>query len=196
VRLAEANTFFGGGVPNVGNAFGTAFWVIDFMFTCALAGCTGANLHSGGSGPGYTPIAERQGALVEARPEYYGMLMFAQAAQGISMESVVVLVPSAAINVSAWGVQRDDGGLNAILINKDANRSISVELTTNISASRFDPLWLRGTDLSASSGQTLGGVAIGSDASWTPLPQEPLNASNGSLIVQLPPASAVLLRSL
>ena len=194
VRLAEANTFFGGGVPNVSNAFGTAFWVMEFLFTCAVAGCTGANLHSGGSGPGYTPIAERQGTLVEARPEYYGMLMFAQAAQGIPMSGVVV--PSAPINFSAWGVQRDDGGLNAILINKDAERSISVDIATNIAASRFDPLWLRGTALSASTGQTLGGVAIGNDASWTPQPQEPLIASDGALIVQLPPASAVLLRSL
>jgi hypothetical protein len=195
-RLAEANSFFGGGVPNVSNAFGTAFWVMDFLFICALAGCTGVNLHSGGSGPGYTPIAERQGTLVEARPEYYGMLMFAQAAQGIPMDGVVVLAPLATINFSAWGVQRDDGGLNAILINKDEKRSISVNIATNNAANRFDPLWLRGTALSASTGQTLGGVAIGNDASWTPQPQEPLLASNGALKVLLPPASAVLLRSL
>ena len=59
VRLAEANSFYNGGVPNVSDAYGTALWVMDFIFICALAGCTGVNMHGGGSGPGYTPIADR-----------------------------------------------------------------------------------------------------------------------------------------
>ena len=112
------------------------------------------------------------------------------------MDSVVVLVPSAAINFSAWGVQRDDGGLNAVLINKDENRSISVNIATNIAANRFDPLWLRGTALSASTGQTLGNVAISNNGTWSPQAQAPLVATDGLLNVLLPPTTAVLLRSL
>jgi hypothetical protein len=193
-RLAEANSFFNGGKANVSNAYGTALWVMDFLFICAVAGCTGVNLHGGGSGPGYTPIADRNGVVVEARPEFYGMLMFTQAAQGRPLDSV--LVPSPTINISAWGVRRDDGGLNAILINKDDSRSASMNVTTGIAADRFEPLWLRGTALSASTGQTLGGVAIGNEGSWAPQPQEPLIASGGQLNVLLPPASAISLRSL
>jgi hypothetical protein len=193
-RLNEANSFFGGGLQNVSNAYGTALWVLDFLFTCATAGCTGVNMHSGGSGPGYTPISERLGVVVEARAGFYGMVMFAQAAQGLPMDGV--LVRSAIINVSAWGVQRDDGGRNAVLINKDESRSVGMNVSTGIAADRFEPLWLRGTALSASSGQTLGGIPIGNDGSWSPPPQEPLVASNGLLNVTLPPASAVLLRSL
>jgi hypothetical protein len=197
VRLDEANSFFNGGAPNVSNAFGTALWVLDFLFICAAAGCTGVNMHSGGSGPGYTPIAERLGVVVEARPGFYGMVMFAQAAQGLPLDGVVVR--SAVINVSAWGVQRDDGGRNAVLINKDENRSVAMNVSTGIAADRFEPLWLRGTSLSATSGQTLGGlggIPIGNDGSWARPPQEPLIASDGLLSVTLPPASAVLLRSL
>jgi hypothetical protein len=194
VRLDEANSFFGGGVPNVSNAFGTGLWVLDFLFTCAAAGCTGVNMHSGGSGAGYTPIAERLGVVVEARPEFYGLVMFARAAQGVPMEGV--LVRSAIINVSAWGVQRDDGGRNAVLINKDDSRSVQMNVTTGIAANRFEPLWLRGTSLSASSGQTLGGIPIGNDGSWAPPSQAPLTASDGVVTLTLPPASAVLLRSL
>jgi len=52
MRYTEANSFYGGGLPNVSNAYGTALWVMDFMFMCALAGCTGVNMHGGGSGPG------------------------------------------------------------------------------------------------------------------------------------------------
>jgi hypothetical protein len=107
-----------------------------------------------------------------------------------------VLVRSAIINVSAWAVQRDDGGRNLVLINKDGSRTVGMNVTTGIDTDRFVPLWLRGTSLPASSGQTLGGVPIGKDGSWAPPAQEPLVASGGELNVTLPPASAVLLRSL
>ena len=102
----------------------------------------------------------------------------------------------AAINISAWGVVRDDSGINFVLINKDGSRSVSMELEIGATATRFDPLWLRGAALAASSGHTLGGVTVGNDGSWTPHPQEPMIASNGRLTALLPPASAVLLRSL
>jgi hypothetical protein len=193
LRYTEANSFHGGGAPNISNAYGTALWVMDFMFTCAVAGCNGVNMHGGNRGP-YTPIADRDGEVVEARPEFYGMVMFAQAAQGVPLDDVVG-APSA-INLTALGVRRDDGGLNAILNNKDDSRSVSVNLITGIAVERFDPLWLRGPELSATSGQTLGGVAIGSDGRWAPQPQAPLIASGGRLDVVLPPASAILLRSL
>jgi hypothetical protein len=194
MRYDEANSFFGGGVPNVSNAYGTALWVMNFMFTCAINGCTGVNMHGGGSGPGYTPIADRGGVVVEARPEFYGIVMFAQAAQGVPLEGVVAA--TSAINLTTWGVRRDDRGLNAVLINTDDDVSVRVNLTTGVAAERFDLLWLNGPELSASSGVTLGGVAIGNDGSWAPQPQAPLIASGGRLDVLLPPASAVLLRSL
>ena len=194
LRLDEANSFFNGGVPGVSNAYGTALWVLDFMFMCALAGCTGANMHGGGSGPGYTPIADRHGLAVEARPELYGMLMFAQAAQGLPLEGSVDA--DAAINISIWGVARDDNGINAVLINKDAARSVRVELAIDNTATRFDPLWLRGVGLAATSGHTLGGAAIDGNGTWVPQSQEPMIASEGRIVALLPPASALLLRSL
>jgi hypothetical protein len=194
VRLDEANSFYNGGVPGVSNAYGTALWVMDFMFICALAGCTGVNMHGGGSGPGYTPIADRDGVAIGARPELYGMLIFARAAQGLPLEGTVDA--DAAINVSVWGVARDDHGLNAVLINKDGTRSVRVELAIDHAATRFDPLWLRGMGLAATIGHTLGGVAIDANGTWLPQPQEPLIASENRIVVLLPPASALLLRSL
>lgn len=193
MRYDEANSFYGGGLPNVSNAYGTALWVMDFMFTCAIHGCTGVNMHGGSRGP-YTPIADRGGVVVETRPEFYGMVMFAQGAQGRPLKSSVDA--DASINVSAWGVKRDDDGLNAILINKDDSRSVSMKLVTGVAAERFDPLWLRGPELSATSGLTLGGETIGSGGTWAPQAQAPLIAGNGRLDVVLPAASAVLLRSL
>jgi hypothetical protein len=194
VRIDEANSFYGGGAANISNAFGTALWVIDFLFTCAVAGCTGVNMHSGGSGPGYTLIAEREGVVIEARPGFYGLFMFAQAAQGVPMVSV--LEPDTGINISAWGVKRADGGFNAILINKDARRSVGMNLSLDVAANSFAPLWLRGTSLSASAGQTLAGIKIDNQGNWVPPAEPPLAVANGQLNVVLPAASAVLLRSL
>jgi hypothetical protein len=193
VRIAEFNNFYNGGVANVSNAYGTALWMMDFMFTCALAGCAGVNAHSGGSGPGYTPIAEDEGVVIEARPGYYAMLMFTLAAQGMPMASE--LEPDININVSAWGVQRDDGGFNAILINKNERRSVEMNLAVDPSRTNFDTLWLRGPSLPASSGQTLDGIVIDKEGNWIPPADPPLTAANGQLNVVLPPASAVLLRS-
>lgn len=193
-RLAEANSFFGGGLPRVSNAFGSALWVIDFMFTCAVNGCRGVNMHSGGRGP-YTPISELNGTVIEARPVFHGMLLFSQGAQGTPMESI--LQPAPAINLTAWGVQRPDGGFNAVLVNKDPDRSADMRLSIApvAATTRFEPLWLRGTSLDDPAGQTLGEVGIGSDGSWSPRPQQPLTAIEGVLTVLVPPASAVLLRS-
>ena len=57
-RLAEANSFYNGGAPNVSDAFGSALWAIDFLFTNAANGSSGVNFHGGGQGTGYTPIAD------------------------------------------------------------------------------------------------------------------------------------------
>jgi hypothetical protein len=195
VRLAEANSFFGGGVAGVSNAFGSALWVLDFLFTCALAGCTGVNLHGGDAGS-YTPIAERDGVVIEVRPEFYAMLMFAEAEQGVPVAGVIEPTPD--INLSAWGVQRPDGGLNVILVNKDEGRGASMTLNTGpfTTAIGFDPLWLYGPARSATAGQTLGASVIGADGSWTPITEAPAIANLGLFNVVVPAASAVLLRSL
>ena len=152
-------------------------------------------MHSGGSGPGYTPISERNGTVVEARPVFYGMLLFSRGAQGIPMEGI--LQPAPAINLTAWGVQRTDGGLNAVLVNKDADRSANMRLLIDAVAptARFEPLWLRGTSLDVPAGQTLGEVGIDREGNWSPRPQQRLTAIQGLLTVLVPPASAVLLRS-
>jgi hypothetical protein len=54
----------------------SSLWIIDYFFDCALGGAVGVNFHGGGNGTGYTPIADSGGVVVQARPEYYGILLF------------------------------------------------------------------------------------------------------------------------
>lgn len=195
-RLAECNSFYNGGAPNISNAFGTALWVLDFLFTCAINGCTGANLHGGGNGSGYTPIADSNGTVVAARPEYHGLLMFSLAASGQARPGVLS-VP-ADFNASLWGVQRNDGGLNLLLINKDRSRALQATVNTGAGAAvatSFDPLWLTGTSMDAPTGQQLGGYTVAADGSWQAQAMAPVTGTGGSVSVTLPPATAVLLRS-
>ena len=50
-RLTEANSFYDGGAPHISNTFGTALWVIDFLFANARHGSSGVDFHGGGASP-------------------------------------------------------------------------------------------------------------------------------------------------
>jgi hypothetical protein len=81
-RISECNSFANGGAAGVSDSYASSLWVIDFLFSAALGGSTGVNMHGGGNSAGYTPIADHSGAVIEARPEYYGLLFFALAGPG------------------------------------------------------------------------------------------------------------------
>ena len=71
-RLTETNSCYGGGKPDVSDAFASALWGADMMLETAQAGYAGVNLHGGGDGY-YTPIAVTVGGGAELRPLAYGM---------------------------------------------------------------------------------------------------------------------------
>jgi len=71
-RMTEGNSCFGGGKPNVSDAYASALWGADYMLQCASAGYAGVNLHGGGDGY-YTSIAVGPNLSTELRPLYYGM---------------------------------------------------------------------------------------------------------------------------
>ncbi len=189
-RLAEANSFYNGGAPNVSDAYGTALWAIDFLLINAQNGSRGVNFHGGGNGPGYTPIATSGNAVAEVRPEYYGMLFVAQIAPG----------PLYAVNVStsllltAYAVAGNDGATYVAIVNKDATNTAVTAIQLGAPASRAVPLVLAGTGLNATTGTTLGGAPVGNDGSWVPAPAAPVPVSGSTLNVYVPPASAVLLK--
>ncbi|CCE07997.1 putative lipoprotein [Bradyrhizobium sp. STM 3843] len=200
-RMAECNSFFNGGAPNISNTYGTALWVMDFMFRCALDGCNGVNLHGGGHGPGYTPIADDKGKVVEVRPVYYGLLLFALGAQGKNGgQNGATTVPAtvdgpAGLRFSAYGVLRDDGGVNVLMINKQAETAVDAELLLGQTTSTLEPVWLRGADLAATSGHKLNDAPVSAQGTWTPMAKAAVPVAAQTARIHMPPASAVLLRS-
>jgi Glycosyl hydrolase family 79 C-terminal beta domain len=190
-RMDECGSFYNGGAPNVSDAYGTALWALDFMFTLALNGCQGVNFHGGGDGPGYTPIADNGTTVVQARPEFYALKMFSLVSQGRVIPAAVSLDSN--INFTAYGVRRSNGGISAVLINKDTNDTVHValDLGTDVSAARV--MELTGPALDSTSGYTLGGAPINPDGSWAGGYQSEISATNGQLTVLVPPISAILL---
>ena len=190
-RMDECGSFYNGGAPNVSDAYGTALWALDFMFTIALNGGQGINFHGGGSGTGYTPIADNGSTVVQARPEFYGLKMFSLVPQGSVIPAAVSLTSN--INFTAYGVRQTNGSISAVLINKDTNDyvQVTINLGTNVSAAQL--IELTGPTLSSTNGYTIGGAPINADGSWTGGVQSVISATNGQLAVIVPPISALLL---
>jgi hypothetical protein len=120
-RMTEGNSCFGGGKPDVSNAYASALWGADYLLTCANAGFAGVNLHGGGDGF-YTPIAVGPGLSTEIRPLYYGM-QFADQFAGFQMYECKI---DQSGNLTTYFGRREKQSLLA-LINKDA-RDIEVHL--------------------------------------------------------------------
>src|SRR5215207_4463369 len=80
-RIAETNSIFAEGHPGVSDTFGSSLWGLELMFQIAQAGGGGINFHTGDA-KAYTPIGTSEGGRHLARPLYYGMLMFKEAASG------------------------------------------------------------------------------------------------------------------
>ena len=190
-RMDECGSFYNGGAPNVSDAYGTALWALDFMFTIALNGGQGVNFHGGGDGTGYTPIADNGTSVVQARPEFYGLKMFSLLPQGNVIPATVSLASN--INFTAYGVRQTNGMISAVLINKDTNNYVqmTINLGTNVSAAQS--IVLTGPTLNSTSGYTIGGAPINADGSWAGGVQSVVSATDSQLTIIVPPISAILL---
>jgi hypothetical protein len=186
-RIAETNSVFAGGRPGVSDTLGAALWGAELMFQIAAAGGAGVNFHAGPDKV-YTPIAG-SAAPHRAQPLYYGMLLFAQAARG-------ALVPArlkADLNLASFAARADDGSLRVCLINKDA-RGARVRIDPGRRFTAASAMRLAAPSLEAATGLTLGGASIDASGRWAPAAPEMLQFASGHVLVDVPGASAALVR--
>ena len=198
-RMSECNSYYNGGSSGVSNAYCSSLWVIDFLFDCALNGCAGTNFHGGGDGDGYTPIADSGGAVVEARPEYYGILVFTLAGQGTLYTASLSGIGS--LNVTAYAV-KTSSGLNIVVVNKDSTQNLEITIQLPQSAASANLIEMTqlssgatGPSLSATSGVTIQGASVGANGSFTAGTPYTLSASGTQLTCYVPFLSAVLIQT-
>jgi hypothetical protein len=189
-RLAETNSFYNGGAANVSDSYASALWVIDHLFTIALGGSVGTNLHGGGDSTGYTPIADNNGVVVEARPEYYGALLAALAGQGPLLATTI---NAGSLNTSAYTVQNSPTQLSLILLNKDATQNIQFTATCPGKVQSASLQVMTCASLSATSGVTIQGSPINPDGSFSPESPYSLEVSGDTFAGYVPAASAALI---
>jgi hypothetical protein len=190
-RLAETNSFYSGGATGVSDSYASALWVIDHLFNIALGGGVGANLHGGGSVAAYTPIADNNGSVVEARPEYYGILLFTMVGAGSLLGTSV---SAAGINVTAYAVKSISGGLNIVVVNKDERQNLSLTIDCGQMANSAQLLLMTGPALEATSGVEIQGATVGQDGSFVPQQAYTLQTSGNQVMCYVNALSAALLQ--
>jgi len=82
LRIDELNTVSCGADPAISKTFASALWALDTLFEMARVGIDGVNVHTfPGAGYELFTFSHAEGRWrASIAPEYYGLLMFAQAA--------------------------------------------------------------------------------------------------------------------
>ena len=212
-RMTEGNSCYRGGMPGMSNAFCAALWAAEFMLKLASYGAAGVNLHGGGTkqirlslgghlpgegltpegkaaaaqGSFYTPIAGSRESGFIARPVFYGMKVAGLLAGG-RMRSISFDPPL--MQSTAWAAEMTDGSTRVIVLNKDPQQRMNLE----IRSTRAARLWrLQAPDLTATSGVSLAGATIEVGHEWKPKDEEHLPSRVGKVQAILPHASAAVL---
>src|SRR5690348_2052674 len=188
-RMSETNSCYSAGKQGVSNTLASAFWGAELMYQLAAAGSSGINFHGGGYG-WYTPIAGTREKGFEARPIYYGMLLFEQAGAGQLVKNTLDQ-PQPEDTVVAYSL-KTDAGLKSIVLNKDASKSLRLVIDPGQKAERASVLMLTGPSLDATSGVKLGGSGVHTYAHWEAAKRQTVTAKNGAFTLELPAASGYL----
>jgi hypothetical protein len=161
------------------------------LFHIALGGGSGVNMQ-GGDMADYTPIANNGPTILGAMPEYYGLLLFSLAGQGTLLN---VKLSTTNFNATIYAVLDFSGITNIVIVNKEMFQSLKITIDCDKSIKGAYLIELRGTALTATTGQTLQGSTVDTDGSIRlGTPYAPLNVSSSWVTCYVPAISAVLLR--
>lgn len=188
-RMTETNSC-PSGKEGVSDTFGAAIWAADYMYQLAEAGCIGINFHGGGYG-WYTPIAGNPENGFLARPEYYGLLLFAKAGPG-RLVSTKLSGTEASPHLTAYALRGLDGRLRLALFNKNVDRNAVVRIH-GANARSATVTRLTAPRLSDTTDVTLAGSVVGADGNWTVLVEERLSSHEGVYSVSAKRGSGVLI---
>ncbi len=194
-RVAEMNSAACRGRSGVSDTFASALWVLDTFFNLASEGADGVNIHTFPGAPYqlFTFTHSKPGWRGSVHPEYYGMLMFAQAFPP-GAQLLPVTAPAGPVKI--WATRSPTGRTRIVLINKSTTTITHVQLQVPGSGGNASLDWLQAPSASSTTGVTLGGRTFGTASRTGQLPPAhtvSITATQGSYSLTLPAASAVLL---
>ena len=196
VRIDEVNTISCGRAPAVDESFASALWVLQALFAFARTGADGVNIHTyAGSPYALFKFHHRRGVWSSVvYPEYYGMLMFAQAAPAGSR--LLSITGARRAGDPGVGHACPDGQVRVVLIDtRPRGRVLAVRVRGGGASATVERLLA--PSLRARTGVTIGGKSF-SAASTGAVPAGPdgiehVARSRGAYRVRIPGASAALL---
>ena len=194
-RINEVNSFSGGGKPGVSDTFASALWCLDYMFLLATYDCGGVNMQTDINQIGfishYSPIFKDKDGKVSARPEYYGMLAFAQAGHGDLVKLTASKTP---VNLRAYATKNRSGEVWVTLVNKDLAQEATINLTLPAGCTSAEAHRLTAPSADSKTGVTFAGAAVTDDGNWKPNAVEKLTVVGAAATFTVPSASAALVR--
>jgi hypothetical protein len=162
-RIDEVASVTCNGKTGVSNTMASALWYLDTLFEMASAGVDGVNIHTYWNSPSslfdFTLAGGRW--LATVHPDYYGVLMFAQAAPPGSRLISLTVNSNGNPNIRAWATMTPNHQLHVVLLNDSLTQSKTVTL--------YEPWWagsaklerLAATNAYATTGVRLGGQSFG-----------------------------------
>lgn len=163
----------------------SALWGADFMFFLAELGVAGVNFHGGGEGY-YTPVAGGGSSPVVARPLYYGMLLFREFDP---RELLPCNFETGGVNATAYAGRDVQSRLKVVVINKDTQRNLRVDLSGRSFSRSPLRMALQAPSIESTQGVTLGSHQVSHMAAW----HGNFSSSGHRRSVEVPSASAILL---
>ena len=197
LRIDELNSVSCGAARAVSDTFASALWALNTLFEMVRVGIHGVNLHTF-PGAGYEPfritrVNGRWQAVVA--PQYYGLLLFAQAAPAGSR--LLRVSGGSGGAVRTWATRAPDGTIRVVLVNSGARAR---RLSVGVSGASAGPAVLEqltAPNVRARTGISLGGQSFGPRTFTGTLSGSPgavtLSPVNGRYAVTLAAASAAML---
>ncbi len=197
LRVDEMNGVSCGGYKGVSNTFTSALWVLDTLFEMDKLGVSGVNVHTVPNTINEILGVSQAGGHWQmlVHPEFYGMMMFAQAAPAGSR--LLALTGATPAGVKVWATRAANGQIRVVAINTSLSSPATVRVHVAGATAAASDEQLLAPSVQATSGVTLGGQTFGSDTSTGLLAgtttDTSVTPSAGTFVLTVPEASASLL---
>jgi hypothetical protein len=196
LRVDEMNAITCGGTRGVSDTYGSALWALDTMFALARAGVDGVNVHTVPDTINEIlgPTFAHGHWTVVVHPEFYGLMMFAQAVPAGSQLLGLGGTPPPGVKV--WAVRAPDRSIRVVIINKLSRRPMTIPISLGAGHGPATVQRLQGRSLFATRAVSLGGRSFGAGTTTGKLGPPALStlAPSGSIYpVSVPAASAALI---
>jgi hypothetical protein len=208
-RIDEMNSCYNGGAKDASDTYASTLWALDCTHWWAAHHIVGVNFHTGESvgrdgGFGAANYAafvhEPDGHGFAMRPQAYAYLAFTQGAHGRPLDVSIDAATNFNFNAYAYH-DGEDGSYYVTLINKSYSTngrpaSVSIQLLENPQSGTWQRMDLtqKKSDVAAKTDLTLGGAAVSRDGIWKGKWKKVRHAGSSNLTVEIPPASAAILR--